>query len=224
MTANDRVSSWCDALEQVLSQGELPGTTAHRRMSPVPRRHSPFGQSPSTRKGGVLILLFPGTEGVSFPVTLRSQRVVHHKGQISLPGGRQEAGDGSLAVTALRETQEEIGIAPSQVRLLGRLTPIYVPSSNSSVYPYVGYCPTAPAFSPDRREVSEIIVMPVSNLLDPSHRAEEQRQMSNGLVRIPYFQLGSHKIWGATAMILGEFAAILSDRPGLVPTQDQLVC
>lgn len=224
MTSDDRVSSWCDALERVLAQGGLPGAKAHRRMSPVPRRHSPFGPSRSTRKGGVLILLYPGTEGVSFPVTLRSQSVVHHKGQISLPGGHQEAGDISLADTALRETQEEIGVAPSHVRVLGRLTPIYVPSSNSSVYPYVGYYPTVPVFSPDHREVREIIVMSISTLLNPTHRAEEYRKINNRQVRVPYFVLGEHKIWGATAMILGEFAAILSGTPELVPTPDQPVC
>jgi 8-oxo-dGTP pyrophosphatase MutT (NUDIX family) len=172
----------------------------------------------------VLILLYQGVGGMSFPVTLRSQRVLHHKGQISLPGGLQEVGDASLADTALRETQEEIGIGPSHIRLLGRLTPVYVASSNSNVYPYVGFYSTAPDFSPNPDEVTEIIEMSFDTLLDPTHREEEYRQIRGRRVKVPFIWLGEHKIWGATAMILGEFATILSSTPELVPTPNHPAC
>lgn len=161
---------------------------------------------------------------MSFPVTLRSQRVLHHKGQISLPGGLQEAEDASLADTALRETQEEIGVGPSHVRLLGKLTPVYVASSNSNVYPYVGFYAAVPDFSPNPDEVTEIIEMSFNTLLDPTHREEEYREINDRLVKVPFFWLGEHKIWGATAMILGEFAAILSTTPELARALDPPAC
>ena len=224
MMSDDLISSWCDTLEHALSNGDLPGTQAQQAMIPVPRRLAPLGQMHPVRKGGVLILLYPGAEGMSFPVTLRSQRVLHHKGQISLPGGLQEVEDASLADTALRETQEEIGVGPSHVRLLGKLTPIYVTSSNSNVYPYVGFCATVPDFSLNPDEVIEVIEMSLNTLLDPTHREEEYRQINDRRVRVPFFWLGEHKIWGATAMILEEFATILSATPELARTPNHPAC
>ena len=224
MISDDLISSWCDTLEHALSNGDLPGIQGQQAMTPVPRRLTPSEQMHPVRKGGVLILLYPGAEGMSFPVTLRSQRVLHHKGQISLPGGLQEVGDASLADTALRETQEEIGVGPSHVRLLGKLTPVYVAASNYNVYPYVGFCATVPDFSPNPDEVSEVIEISLDTLLDPTHREEEYRQINDRRVRVPFFRLWEHKIWGATAMILGEFAAILSATPELARTPNHPAC
>ena len=224
MMSDDLISSWCDALQHALSDRDLPGTQAQQDLTPVPRQLAPLENTPPVRKGGVLILLYQGVGGMSFPVTLRSQRVLHHKGQISLPGGLQEVGDASLVDTALRETQEEIGIGPSHIRLLGRLTPVYVASSNSNVYPYVGFYATVPDFSLNPDEVAEIIEMSFNTLLDPTHREEEYRQIKDRRVKVPFIWLGEHKIWGATAMILGEFATILSSTPDLVPTPNHPVC
>jgi hypothetical protein len=87
--------------------------------------------------------------------------------------------------------------------------------SNSSVEPYVGYHSGVPLFSPNHDEVAEIIELPLHVLLDPSYKAEEYRQIAGRRVKVPFFRLGQHKVWGATAMILSEFAVILAATPEL---------
>ena len=224
MTQRADFSSWCDTLQNILSDGQLPGAEAQQVMAPVPRRMNPPEGAGHMRYGAVLVLLYPAAEGVSFPITLRSKRVLHHKGQISLPGGMQEQSDASLAATAARETREEIGVAPARVRLLGRLTPLYIPASHSIVHPYVGCSATVPVFHPNPDEVSEVIEMPLCTLLDPATRAEEYRRISGRRVRVPFYRIGPHKVWGATAMILGELAAILAATPTLAQIPNPQAC
>ena len=102
-----------------------------------------------------------------------------------------------------------MGIEPSLVRLLGQMTPLYVPASNHEVHPYVGCYAAAPLFRPDPREVAEVIELPVRVLLDIDTQSVEYRQMRGERVRVPFYQVGEHKVWGATAMILSELALVL---------------
>ena len=224
MTYGTDFASWCDTLQGVLSNGPLPGVAAQHVMSPEPRRLEPPEGADHLRHGAVLVLIYPGAAGCSFPITLRSERMLHHRGQISLPGGMQERGDASLAATAARETQEEIGVAPARVRMLGRLTPLYVPASHSIIHPYVACAATTPVFHPNPDEVSAIIEMPLDALLDPAARAEEFREIDGRCVRVPFFRAGPHKVWGATAMILGELAALLTSSPALAHAPNHAAC
>ena len=133
-----------------------------------------------------------------------------HGGQISLPGGSQEAGE-SLRQTALREAREEIGAACAQVELLGELSPIYIPPSNFLVTPTVGCVDQPPDFRCDPREVDELIEVPLSALFDRDVVKREPWVLRGATVEVPFYQIGPHKVWGATAMILSEFSMLLAE-------------
>ncbi len=131
-----------------------------------------------------------------------------HSGQISLPGGSQEAGE-SIRETALREACEEVGAACTEVDVLGQLTTIYIPPSNFLVTPTVGQVEHRPDFKCDPREVAELIEVPLATLFDPKVVKREPWTLRGLQVEVPFFQIGLHKVWGATAMILSEFKMIL---------------
>ena len=183
-------------------------------MAPVPYRGSMEDRWQAIpeqhREAAVLLLLYPGTGGqTTLAVIRRPDYSGPHAGQIALPGGRRE-GDESLAQTALRETQEELGIDPARLSLLGALSPLYVRASNHLVYPFVAFVPARPAFTPCPREVAEVIEVPLGRLLDLRFRGFEVVRFDDfGRVRVPYFALPGTRIWGATGMILGEFLALL---------------
>jgi len=199
-----------ERIEQGL-RTSLPGLAAQIRMAPDPH---PRGQKsyeeaePTCPKAGVLILLYEREGAFFIPLTLRTDRLVHHRGQISLPGGEQHTGE-SLEATALREAEEELGLDLSPARVLGRLTPLYIAPSNFCVYPIVAFFPGIPAIRPQPDEVAEVIVLPVNHLADPCHRRQEVWTLSDRTAAVPFFELQGHKIWGATAMILSEFLALI---------------
>lgn len=215
---------WCHALERALCSGSLPGPSAQRRMAPRPRRLNPAASEGTPRQGSVLLLLHPDHNGICLPVTLRSERVAYHKSQISLPGGTKERDDVTLLDTALRETSEEIGIRRDDVRVLGKLTPLYVPASHSCIHPYVACHPAKPMYRINPDEVAEVIELPLQTLMDPRWTIEEEWEIQGQLVRVPFYQLGRHKVWGATAMILSELAALLADAPGLAHSPNPRAC
>jgi len=162
------------------------------------------------RAAAVLILLYPNDLDLAFPLTLRTLQVAYHKGQISLPGGACEPGE-SPVEAALRETEEELGPLGDPVELLGLLTPLFIPPSGFMVHPVVGYLPRRPVFRPAPLEVAEVLEATLSWLLDPCHPGEEEREVDGARWRIPVFRLGNHAIWGATAMILAEFRAVVRE-------------
>lgn len=143
--------------------------------------------------------------------TKRSELVEHHKGQISFPGGAFDAEDGDLSRTAVRETFEEIGVAPEHVELLGQLDEM-ITVSNFLVRPFVGRI-TEPApypFSHSEIEVAEIIEVPVAHLQDRANMTVESR-MHEGREMFAYsFGYGRHVIWGATGRILHQFIELLA--------------
>ena len=197
-------------VERALS-ASLIGFSAQQRMVTRPRGKP--GRRPR-RAGAVLIAIYPFEGELVFPLTLRTDRVADHRGQISLPGGQREDGDASYQETALRETREELGIEPARVRLLGPLTHLYIPPSSFDVYPFVGYLDRCPNFIPDPHEVAEVIVMPVNALLDPAHKGELTWQREGKDTVVPHYSFQGHVIWGATAMILCELETRIRDAIG----------
>ncbi|MBC7263521.1 MAG: CoA pyrophosphatase [Chloroflexi bacterium] len=188
----------------------LPGRAAQVEMAVQPRPGDRAElPNPCPNEAAVLILLYPQGGELCFPLTRRTENVFAHKGQISLPGGAREPGDASFEETARRETTEELGILARRVEILGSLTPLYVPVSRFCIYPYVGHIPRRPTFRPDPIEVAEVIEMPLSLLLDRSARAVETRVIEGISLTIPYYHVSGHRVWGATAMILAEFGALL---------------
>lgn len=200
-----------------------PGLEAQARMAPPYRRDMirQMLNPPACRQAGVLVLLYPQHGQLHFPLTKRPDSVEFHKGQISLPGGSQENGE-SFAQTALREAKEEIGADSSAIEVIGGLSRMYVPPSNFCIYPFVGYAPRRPDFRLETHEVAELIEAPLDTLLDPATARVEEWEIRGQVWPIPFYQFGPHKVWGATAMILAELAAILTlgtPRKGVLGTR-----
>jgi len=195
-------------------QGPLPGRSAQYQMAPRPRPGGEFNDTPraDARRGGMLLLLYPhsvvGEGRIHLPLILRPDYPGVHSGQIGLPGGGQEPEDDDLTATALRETYEEIGVHPSQYTVLGQLTTLYVSASNYIVQPSVGWIDYRPEFHTDPYEVAELIEASLRTLLDPGTRRIEPWTLRGREIEVPYFALGEHFVWGATAMMLSELLAL----------------
>ncbi len=195
-------------------QRPLLGLEAQARMAPPYRRDqiAIMLNPPACKQAGVLVLLYPLEGQLCFPLTQRPDSVEYHKGQISLPGGSQENGE-SLCQTALREAQEEVGVDATAVEVIGQLSRLYVPPSNFCIQPFVGYVAERPDFRIEAVEVAELIEAPLDALLDPATVHVEDWELGGGIWPIPFYQFGPHKVWGATAMILSEFVALLAQIP-----------
>lgn len=201
------------ALESVLRErlaGTLPGLDAQLRFMPTPPRTGwKPGEFPSdARLAAGLLLVYPGAQGPSIPLTVRASGLKRHPGQISLPGGATDPGE-TLAQAALREAHEEIGVDPAHVRILGELTPVHVLVSGFTLHPIVGITDDRPSFKLDANEVEELIEVSVEGLQDASAIRQGTRTREGLAIEYPYFDLMGHQVWGATAMILGEFICVL---------------
>ena len=168
------------------------------------------------RESAVLLLLYPhaGDDCVVFQV--RTELVAHHRGEISLPGGSRDPGDPSLVHTALRETDEEIGVAPDAVEVLGRLDDTVTRASNYRITPFVGAVVAdagAVATARATREVTELLYVPVEHLLAPDSRAWKVVDGDGVPVPTPAFRFEEHLIWGATARIVTQFVELLGGAP-----------
>ncbi len=191
-------------------QKPLPGIAAQIKLAPEYRVESLRSTPPAdARLAGVLLLLYPLHGEWHFPLMKRVEDGLTHSGQISLPGGSQEAGE-TLRETALREACEEVGAACDEIDVIGQLSTIYIPPSNFLVTPTVGYTFTRPDFRCDPREVAELIEAPLSTLFDPGVVRREPWSLRGATVEVPFYQIGPHKVWGATAMILSEFSMALT--------------
>jgi 8-oxo-dGTP pyrophosphatase MutT (NUDIX family) len=183
-------------------------------MSPEPRLGwDPLKFPEGARDGAALLLIYPHGESLHLALTVRGSGLRNHTGQVSLPGGRVDAGE-SFEAAALREAQEEVGVEPAVVEVLGRLTPLHIPVSGFLLHPVVGFTSMRPAFQRAEWEVARIIEAPVSVLSDPAATKRERRTRTvQGQpidVTVPYYDIDGEKVWGATAMVLSEFCAILS--------------
>jgi 8-oxo-dGTP pyrophosphatase MutT (NUDIX family) len=188
----------------------LPGLAAQLRMAPDPRTWPDDGAV--LRPAAALLLIYPHAGEWHVPLTVRGSGLRHHTGQVSLPGGRLDHPDESVEQAALREAQEEIGLAPNTVEIIGRLTPVPIAVSGHLLQPVVGITTQRPAFSIAAPEVERLIELSVARLIAPDAVGAEQRmrRMTPQVVQtVPYFDAAGVRIWGATAMVLAEFAALL---------------
>jgi 8-oxo-dGTP pyrophosphatase MutT (NUDIX family) len=192
----------------------LPGQAIQFQMAPFGRTPNFDSAELSTYKSSAVMILFCLDEKGNWflPLTQRFSYAGAHSGQISLPGGKFDAADLSLQDTALRECYEEIGISEN-VEVLGSLTKLYIPVSSYMVMPFIGCCSVnEPSFVPQAREVKNILRLYLNDLLDDSlvkRGAVEVEGTNRFSIEAPYFRLGEHKIWGATAMMLNELKTIL---------------
>jgi 8-oxo-dGTP pyrophosphatase MutT (NUDIX family) len=196
-------------------QGPLPGAVAQWRFAPRPAHKGwePGQVPPQARQAAALLLSYPGEEGPTIPLTLRRSDLPQHPGQVSFPGGRIDPGERDREA-ALREAEEEIGIDPASVRLVGPLSSLWVIVSNHVVRPFVGIVDERPAFRLAEREVAELVEVPLAHVRDEG-RVEWQKVARNGMIiDYPAFDLGGHLVWGATAMMLGEFVCLFDESFG----------
>jgi len=193
---------------ELMLQYPLPGRLGQITMSPQPIDEKRFASMirDDHRKGAVLMLFYPDADNSFIPFIKRPSYPGVHGGQIAFPGGKWEPEDSDLGITAIREAEEEIGIDASKVKLLGKLSDVYIPPSNFMVSPYIGFLEETPIFHPDPKEVERIINCPFPLLLDKNIRKVTKVSASSGLsLEAPYFDIEQEVIWGATAMMLGEF-------------------
>jgi 8-oxo-dGTP pyrophosphatase MutT (NUDIX family) len=194
-------------IKQALELNDFDPQAAQFKMAPVSRVNTrPEGLEGAPRLGGVLLLLFCKEESLHILLTRRCEDLTSHAGQISFPGGRKEVAE-TLLDAALRETEEEVGIAAAELEILGALTPVYIPPSDFEVHPFVAWFNNGrlPEFDPAPWEVAEIIEVPLAELLDPAARVEESWEIRGQQVLVPFFAVQDHKVWGATAVMLSEF-------------------
>jgi 8-oxo-dGTP pyrophosphatase MutT (NUDIX family) len=182
----------------------------------VPATPDPDGRT----LAAALVLLYPwqpsGTDQTVpyLVLTRRTAALRRHSGQISLPGGRYDLEDGSLLRTALRETEEELGVPPDGLTIWGRLEPEWIVVTHYLLTAFVAYTPQRPTFRPAPAEVAEVIEMPLGLILDPASLAEEVWEMQGAPRQVSFYRHGEHKVWGATARILSQVAALLDPAQG----------
>lgn len=195
-------------------QRPLPGVEAHERFVPdIPDRRSRLTPAPDTaKKSAVLIpLLYDERQALNVLLTVRSEGLRNHRGQISFPGGRSEEGE-DATTTALREAHEEIGLTSERARILGPLTPLYIPPSNSAVTPIVAVISPPQQWMMSTDEVSEIIIQPISTLLEPTSLRYRNDIMVGRSVDVPYWDVHpTTPLWGATAMMLHELITVIHE-------------
>jgi 8-oxo-dGTP pyrophosphatase MutT (NUDIX family) len=202
-----------DFIERLRDQltRHLPGEDAQFCMAPMvrPRMREALEAAPEVRQSAVLLYFFPKRDDWFMVLMKRPDYDGTHSGQVSIPGGRLEAGENHLQA-ALREFEEEIGVGVDSHSLLGKLSDLFIPPSNYLVQTFVAYSLDSPSYKPDPVEVEEIIELSVTWLLNEAAVKRGKVSLSSGvIIESPYFEVAGHMVWGATAMILSELKHIL---------------
>jgi len=197
-----------DRIKEVLTK-DLPGKAYQNQMA-SPFRFDYNADFDLRQEGSVLLLMYPSESTIQVVFIRKPFHNGIHGGQISLPGGRIESSDPSFTAAALRETEEEIGVAADAIKVLGSLTPIYVPASNFQVYPFVGYTEHKPNYHPSPHEVQQIIEVSLNKFVNQENRGIKILVRDDKPLKAPCFNVDNHQIWGATAMILSEFVEVVN--------------
>lgn len=191
-------------------QQPLPSWQAHNTMASESRLKLKMpNPNERTRESAVLILFYPKNGKIYMPLILRPQYDGVHGGQMAFPGGRAEKEDENLIRTAMREAQEEIGVRLTDIKVLGKLTKLFIPPSNFHVQPVVGFMNRKPDFYPDAREVDKVIEVSLDEMADPSIIGRKVLNVRGVEVDAPYYAIQEHTVWGATAMMIAELLAVL---------------
>jgi 8-oxo-dGTP pyrophosphatase MutT (NUDIX family) len=203
--------NWIEELKERLQPHALPGQKSQSELAAF---KGLFGRPPeNVKEAGVLALFYPHKKGWHICFIQRPKRNPNdpHSGQISFPGGKREKSDVNLWYTAIRETEEEIGIKASSIQRIGSLTELYIPVSNFIVYPKVGFIEHEPKFILQEEEVAAMITPPVNHFLHPQaiHKTNMTVKNNVQLKAVPHFQFEHHLIWGATAMMFNELRSIM---------------
>ena len=211
----------------------LPGSAAQAHLAPTPRRAWPAGNAARVRDAAGLILVFPkarnakaakpakpdlslrslrplrsSSDDAHIILTVRADTLGRHGGQVSLPGGVVDPGE-SFEQAALREAHEEVALPLGDVRVMGALTPLDIPVSGFRLHPIVASREAQPSLTASDGEVARILEIAVADLMNPRHLVTTARARDGFALSVPAFQIAGVEIWGATAMVLAEFLALL---------------
>ncbi len=162
------------------------------------------------RPAAVCLLIYPKDGEYCILLNKRSEQVEHHKGEISLPGGAKDPEDRDALDTALRETEEEMGIRREDVSILGELDEVAT-RSRFKMQVYVGTIPYPYDFEPSAVEIAEVLEVPISALIDPSNLRVETRWEEGRAVSANSYAYGRHLVYGATARVLEDFLGVLAE-------------
>jgi 8-oxo-dGTP pyrophosphatase MutT (NUDIX family) len=182
-----------------------------------PTRQMTPGPGTVPREAAALLLFYPYAGELWFPLTVRTNHLPQHRGEVSLPGGATDPEDAGPIATALRESYEELGIEYVSVEVGGTLAPIYIPPSNFRLTPVVGFARTPPHYRPNPEEIATVFCVPLRHVLDPATITVEIWTLHGTQMHVPFFALEGYKVWGATALVLSELVArlrrLLADAP-----------
>ena len=193
----------------------LPGESAHNKLAPSIRikelKKIDFSEK-KTNKAGVMAVFYPKNNQTYFVLILRKTYKGVHSNQIGFPGGRVEKEDRDLEETALRETEEEVGIPQEKIEVIRELSKLYIPPSNFWVHPFVGILEETPILIPQESEVEDILEVKLEDFLDENNFVTKNLStsyMKN--IDVPAFLLNNQVVWGATGMMLGELREMLKE-------------
>lgn len=190
-------------------KNELPGEKSHLKMIPESRLNISFDSTADKfKKSAVLLLLFPENGSFNLLFIKRAENGSKHSGQIAFPGGKFEEGDNVPENTALRETEEEVGIKENDIKILKSLTSLLIPVSNFIVNPFVGMIDYKPKIIMNSDEVQEVFSLNIQEVLT-AKRIEKTIHVRNQIITAPFYVFKEFEIWGASAMILSEFIDLL---------------
>ncbi len=194
-----------------LDELKLPGNHAHQLLAPPGRVTNlpPSIDIADVKRAAVLMLIVDSNDRPELILTKRKVYKGVHSGQISLPGGKREESDRNYQHTALRETEEEIGIPSSKIEVLAQLSELYIPPSNFLVQPFLGIMEEQTEFIAEESEVEQIIPVDLNQLFHPDTRGEHYVDARGHRIKVPAYKVDDHIIWGATAMMISELKELL---------------
>ncbi len=192
---------------------ELPAMNAHAKMAPSNRlellKAIDFNKI-NPKQAAVMMLFYPKNSQTHLALILRNSYNGVHSSQIAFPGGKVEKFDADLKATALRETQEEVGVHPNHIIVIRPFTQVYIPPSNFMVYPFMGYSLQELEFTLQEEEVAGLVELPIADFLDDKILKNKIMKTSYAdAFEVPGFQVNEHFVWGATAMMLSELKETL---------------
>lgn len=178
------------------------------------RYHKRTNTDANLKPSAVLIPLFYKEGHIHILLTQRSEQVIHHKGQICFPGGNYQSSDATLLKTALRETEEEIGLMAKDVEVLGELDDSSTITSGYVISPFVALIPYPYPFKANHNEIKQIFSIPLSELTNEIRFQQSYPDSDKQCPISYYYHYREHIIWGATARILNQLIELLELRSG----------